>query len=360
MAEREVQNVEESKVHVFSSSTELIGKLDENWNAVGHQPYPAMYSSIFGGVVLNPAMMMIPIDDHMVHRGHGVFDTTILFNGYLYDLDAHLDRFLRSASLAKISLPYPRSTLRSILLQLAAVSKCQKGELRYWLSAGPGDFHLSSSGCSKSAFYAIVIKEDFSQWKDGVRAVTSSVPMKTPLFATIKNVNYLPNVLSQMEAEEKGAFASIWVDDNGYVAEGPNMNVALINHDRELIMPPFDNILTGCTAVRLLELAPRLVEEGRLKDVKTANVSVEEAKSAAEMMFVGSGLPIAPIVMWDEKPIGNGNSVHISSHPPPPCVPKFIILRHCWFHRKQPLQTLIAGMRLLIYILRLTLACILV
>jgi len=61
-----------------------------------------------------------------------------------------------------------------------------------------------------------------------------------------------------------------------------------------------------------------LVEEGRLKDVKTANVSVEEAKSAPEMMFVGSGLPIAPIVMWDEKPIGNGNSVHISSHPPPP------------------------------------------
>jgi len=60
---------------------QLIGKLDENWNAVGHQPYPAMYSSIFGGVVLNPAMMMIPIDDHIVHRGHGVFDTTILFNG---------------------------------------------------------------------------------------------------------------------------------------------------------------------------------------------------------------------------------------------------------------------------------------
>lgn len=45
------------------------------------KPYPAMYSSIFGGIILDPAMMVIPIDDHMVHRGHGVFDTAIILNG---------------------------------------------------------------------------------------------------------------------------------------------------------------------------------------------------------------------------------------------------------------------------------------
>lgn len=306
MATAEFANVEESKVHVFSSAAELVEKLKEKWKTVQNQPYPAMYSSIFGGIVLDPAIMMIPIDDHMVHRGHGVFDTATLFDGHLYELDAHLDRFLRSASLAKISSPFPRSTLRSILLQLTSASKCKKGTLRYWLSAGPGDFLLSPSGCPTSAFYAIVIKEDFSQWKEGVKVVTSSVPMKTPLFATMKNVNYLPNVLSQMEAEEKGAFASIWVDDEGYIAEGPNVNVAIINHDRELIMPPFDKILGGCTAMRLLELAPKLVEEGRLKSVKTGHVSAEEAKAAAEMMFVGSTLPIVPIIMWDEIPIAKG------------------------------------------------------
>ena len=46
------------------------------------QPYPAMYSSVFGGIVLDSAMMVIPIDDHMVHRGHGVFDTAIILNGW--------------------------------------------------------------------------------------------------------------------------------------------------------------------------------------------------------------------------------------------------------------------------------------
>ncbi|KAK4716089.1 hypothetical protein R3W88_014427 [Solanum pinnatisectum] len=40
-----------------------------------------MYSSVYGGIILDPAMMVIPIDYHMVHRGHGVFDTSIIFDG---------------------------------------------------------------------------------------------------------------------------------------------------------------------------------------------------------------------------------------------------------------------------------------
>lgn len=232
------------------------------------------------------------------------------FHRYIYELDVHLDRFLRSASKAKISSPFPRSTLRSILIQLTSASQCKKGTLRYWLSAGPGDFLLSPSGCPTSAFYAVVIDEDFSQCKEGVKVITSTIPMKTPLFATSKNVNYLPNVLSKMEAEEKGAFASIWVDEEGYIAEGPNVNVAFITHDKELISPFFDKILSGCTAKRLLELAPKLVEDGRLKSVRIANLTVEEAKGAAEMMYVGSTLPLLPIVEWDEKPIGDGKQLY--------------------------------------------------
>lgn len=301
-----VENVDDFKVHVFSSSSELLEKLHEKWNQKELQ-YPAMYSSVFGGIILDPAMMVIPIDDHMVHRGHGVFDTAIILNGYLYELDVHLNRFLISASKAKISSPFPRSTLRSILVQLTAASKCKKGTLRYWLSAGPGDFLLSPAGCPTPAFYAVVIDEEFAQCKEGVKVITSTIPMKSPIFATSKNVNYLPNVLSKLEAEEKGAFASIWIDEEGYIAEGPNVNVAFITHDKELLFPFFDKILSGCTAKRLLELAPKLVEQGRLKSVRISNVTVEEAKGAAEMMFIGSTLPLLPIIMWDEQPIGNGN-----------------------------------------------------
>lgn len=239
---------------------------------------------------------------------HPKLQDIFYFHRYIYELDGHLDRFLLSASRAKITSPFPKSTLSAILIQLTAASNCKKGTLRYWLSAGPGDFLLSPSGCPTSAFYAIVIDEEFSQCKEGVKVITSTIPMKVPLFATSKNVNYLPNVLSKLEAEEKGAFASIWVDDDGYVAEGPNVNVGFVTHENELILPFFDKILSGCTAKRLLELAPKLVENGRLKSVKTANITVEEAKGAAEMMYIGSTLPVLPIIEWDGKAIGDGNT----------------------------------------------------
>ncbi|KAF7836687.1 D-amino-acid transaminase, chloroplastic-like [Senna tora] len=305
-AVQEVGNESDFKVHVFSSSSELLEKLHKKWNLVEKQPFPAMYSSIYGGIILDPAMMVIPMDDHMVHRGHGVFDTAIILNGYICGLDVRLDRFVRSIAKAKISSPFSQSALRSILIQLTAVSKCKKGTLRYWLSPGPGDFQLSPSGCPTSAFYAVVIDNDFSQCKDGVKVITSHVPMKPPQIATMKTVNYLPNVLAKMEAEEKGASDSIWVDEEGYIAEGPKMNVAFITKEKELVMPNFDKILRGCTARRVLELAPKLVDEGLLKGVATKNITVEEAKSAAEMMYLGSTLPVLPIIMWDDQPIGDG------------------------------------------------------
>ena len=57
----------------------------------------AMYSSVLGGIVTDPALMVLPLDDHMVHRGHAVFDTATLTHGMLYQLDLHLDRLIKSA-----------------------------------------------------------------------------------------------------------------------------------------------------------------------------------------------------------------------------------------------------------------------
>jgi len=37
--------------------------------------------------------MILPIDDHMVHRGHGVFDTAHVCDGRCHLLDRHLGQF---------------------------------------------------------------------------------------------------------------------------------------------------------------------------------------------------------------------------------------------------------------------------
>ncbi|ESQ42614.1 hypothetical protein EUTSA_v10013797mg [Eutrema salsugineum] len=267
----------------------------------------AMYSSVVGGITTDPAAMVIPLDDHMVHRGHGVFDTAMIINGYLYELDHHLDRIIRSASMAKIPLRFDRETIRRILIQTVSVSGCRDGSLRYWLSAGPGDFNLSPSQCLEPALYAIVIQKDFTINSTGVKVVTSSIPIKPSVFATVKSVNYLPNALSQMEAEAKGAYAGIWVDNDGFIAEGPNMNVAfVVNGGKELVMPRFDNVLSGCTAKRTLTLAEQLVSKGMLKSVKVMDVTVQDGKKADEMMLLGSGVLIRPVIQWDEQFIGDG------------------------------------------------------
>ncbi|KAL6501964.1 hypothetical protein OROGR_027097 [Orobanche gracilis] len=296
-----------SDVQLLSSS-EVIERirLSQASYHIKHQQYLAMYSSIYGGITTDPAAMVIPMDDHMVHRGHGVFDTASIMDGHLYELDQHLDRFLRSAAMAKIKLPFNRESIRTILITTVSASKCREGSLRYWLSAGSGDFLLSPSSYHRSSLYAVVMRELSPPDRKGVKVVTSSIPMKPPQFAVMKNVNYLPNVLSKMEAEENGAYAGIWVDEDGCIAEGPNMNVAFVMKDGELLMPSFDKILSGCTAKRVLVLAGGLVKDGKIKGVRLGNVGVEEGKKADEMMLLGSGVLVRAVVQWDDQIIGDG------------------------------------------------------
>src|SRR4029078_9824329 len=84
--------------------------------------FTAFYSSQLGGIVTDPALMVIPFDDHMVHRGHGVFDTAALVDGRIYDLEAHLDRFLGSAERSRLTLAGSRSQMRDIIIATAAAS----------------------------------------------------------------------------------------------------------------------------------------------------------------------------------------------------------------------------------------------
>ena len=65
-----------------------------------------MYSSEIGGIITNPALMVIPIDDHMVNRAHGVFDTIYVHDKKIYNFQALLNRLLNSAKNARIDLPY--------------------------------------------------------------------------------------------------------------------------------------------------------------------------------------------------------------------------------------------------------------
>jgi 4-amino-4-deoxychorismate lyase len=269
----------------------------------------AMYSSVLGGIVTDPALMVLPLDDHMVHRGHAVFDTASLVHGMLYQLEPHLERLLRSAALARIPLPFSRDQLRRIILDTAAASGRRDGSVRYWLSAGPGGFGLGPAECTGSSFYVIVFKQEAypeSYYTEGIKVVTSQVPIKPPLFARTKSTNYLPNVMVVLEAKDKGADNGIFIDQRGMVAESSNMNVAFVTRDRVFRHPPFDAILSGITIQRVLQFAQRLVAQGDLKEIRLTDITVSEGSQAAEMMLIGSSIKVAPVVEWDGHLIGDG------------------------------------------------------
>jgi 4-amino-4-deoxychorismate lyase len=271
--------------------------------------YAAFYSSQLGGIVTDPSLMVIPFDDHMVHRGHGIFDTAGLVDGKIYDLEAHLDRFHRSAQHSRLTMPLDRAALRDIIVATVAASGQRNGAIRYWLSSGPGSLELSPAAGAAPGFFVMVfpgLSYPERWYTEGLRVMTTTYPIKPSLYAITKSTNYLPNVLMQMEAKAAGMDNGVFVDANGHVGESSNMNVAFVTSDGVLRHPKFDHILQGCTSLRALDLAQRLVRDGLLTGVEVCDLPVAAARAAHEMLLLGSSVKVAPIVAWDNQPIGNG------------------------------------------------------
>src|SRR5215510_2734746 len=265
---------------VSSTQLQLLNANDVLANLRGlrtKQPvkFAAFYSSQLGGVVTDPALMVIPFDDHIVHRGHGIFDTAGLVDGRIYDLEAHLDRFLRSAERSKLALAGSRAEMRDIIVQTAAVSGLRDGAIRYWLSSGPGSLELTPAAGAKPGFFVMIfggLSYPERWYSSGLKVMTTTYPIKPPLYAITKATNYLPNVLMQMEAKEAGLDNGVFIDDNGYVGESSNMNVAFVTRDGVFRHPKFERVLPGCTSLRVLELATRLVGRGVLSGVEVADI----------------------------------------------------------------------------------------
>lgn len=62
---------------------QIVQRLQNEANLSKLKPFRSMYSSLVGAITTDVAAMVLPLDDHMVHRGHSVFDTAILHNGYV-------------------------------------------------------------------------------------------------------------------------------------------------------------------------------------------------------------------------------------------------------------------------------------
>jgi len=274
-----------------------------------HKNYFAMYSSLLGGIVTDPVLMMLPVDDHVVHRGDGIFETFKCLNGSIYNMQAHLDRLAGSTVSLAYRLPCHSEEISRIVIETVRAGGRRDCLIRILVSRGPGGFGVNPYECPQAQLYvtAATLPPSFMKTHpDGAKVVTSAIPIKPAFFAGIKACNYLPNVLMKKEAVDAGVDFALGFDERGCLAEGATENFGIVTRDKRLLFPALDNILPGTTMLRVAELSQPLVKEGVLRTVEFTAIPQQEVQKADEMLIVGTTPDVTAVVRFDGNAVGSG------------------------------------------------------
>lgn len=271
--------------------------------------YYAMYSSVWDGIVTDPRLMLVPVDDHLVHRGDGVFETIKVVGGRAYLLREHLARLLSSASRIGLVSAWGEGELIELVRATARAGNRPDALVRVLLARGPGGMGVNPYECPRPALYVMAhrLSPSFMELHpDGARAASSAIPVKAGFFANAKTCNYLPNVLMKKEAVDAGVDFTISFDERGHVAEGATENIGVLTKRRELLVPKVDRILAGTTMLRVLDLAREHLLGPYLDRVDHAELNRTHLHRAAEAFIFGTTPDVTAVVEFDGKKIGDG------------------------------------------------------
>jgi 4-amino-4-deoxychorismate lyase len=303
-----------SQIKVLSQS-EWISILT-NKKSEPRKNYFAMYSTWWGGIVTDPSLMLLPIDDHQVHRGDAVFEAMKSVNGKIYLEQEHLDRLDRSAHAISLKNPLNRNQMKEILHETLKVAKKVSGHkdaiLRLYLSRGPGSFSPSPYDTEGAQVYLVVTKlQPYSQQKieTGVSLALSKVLPKEPWLAQIKSCNYLQNVFMKKEAVDLGVDFTVGVNLEGFITEGSTENLVILTKNGDLLRPKSETVLMGTTMLRAFELAKNLAG---IKSCQEKSFTIQDLKEAQEVMMIGTTIDVLSVTKFENTPIGDGKPGLIS------------------------------------------------
>jgi len=289
----------------LSNYTEALVRSRQPWQA----KYFAMYSSLLDGLVTDPVLMQLPVDDHLVHRGDGVFETCKCVAGGIYLLDAHMVRLERSAAAIGIRWPGGMETIRRLTIETARAAAQRDCSIRVILARGPGSFGVNPYESSAPALYIVVYglgRAFMDVHPAGATMRRSAIPAKPSEMAEIKNCNYLPNVLMKRESVDWGVDFVVSFDSDGHMGEGATENFGVVTRSRELLFPRVGTVLAGTTMRRALQLAETLVASGELSRVGFRDIAESDVRDAAEMLVVGTSVDVASVITFEGAPVGGG------------------------------------------------------
>jgi branched-chain amino acid aminotransferase len=271
--------------------------------------YHAMYSSVFSGITTNPKLMTIPVDDHLVHRGDGVFEAFKMIEGKVFLYEEHFDRLEQSARDISLELRHTRTEMKAICRQLIDACGLNNALFRLYASRGPGGFTPNPYASIGPQLYLIASTLNnpaASLYENGVKIGFSKIAVKSGGMAKTKSCNYLANVLMSKEAVDSQLNFVVNITDDGFLGEGPTENIAYLTADNDLIFSSFDHTLKGTTLLRLQKLSSELIEKGLIREMKEAKQAAVELKNAKEVFMIGTTLDALPVVEVDGQVIGDG------------------------------------------------------
>jgi len=255
------------------------------------------------GTLIPRNQAMISVMDYGFLYGFGLFETMRAYGGYVFRLDSHLGRLVRSAEI--LELPIKALELKSAVMDTIQANRLSDARIRIAISIGEGEMIPDSSTCHKPT--VLILAGHYQPYPEqvyqkGFRTVVSSIRRnsQSPL-SKLKTANYLESILARQEARAAGVDEALCLNEKGLLAEASMSNIFLVN-DGILQTPREENgILPGITREVVLELASQLGISTFEQDIR-----LEKVFQAQEAFLTNSLIEIMPLTEVDGKPVGSG------------------------------------------------------
>lgn len=250
---------------------------------------------------------MLPLDkvdpaylDRGTFFGDGVYEVLRSYDGKLFAVDAHFERFARS--LKEIAIDgVDVDEIRAKVIGAYQKSEIANASIYFHVTRGSGlRSHNWDAELEPNFFMTITELPDFSQIKrDGVRlCVEPDLRWKR---CDIKSLNLLPNVMAKQNAVKKGCYEAILVDAKGDITEGSSSAFFAIFGDDIVTRPLGHEILPSITRRYVKELS-ELVGLGFVE--KT--ITPDDAKKADELFIAVTSKDVLGAIEFDGAEISGG------------------------------------------------------
>lgn len=244
----------------------------------------------------------VPFMDHGYLFGYGVYEALKVYNGKIFGIEEHMDRFERSMKEIRIKPELNRQETIAIIKDLVARSELKEAFIYVQITRGMGPRNNPSLPDAKpilSMFVAELASLPEEVRKNGVKAVI----LKDDRWAHphIKTLNLLPNILAKQIAEENNAFEAILAKEDGTVTECASSNVYAVFGDTIVTRPTDGKILSGITRLVLC----KIIENNGFK-YREDYFTTKELKEADEVFITNTGAEVLAVTDIDGDKVGTG------------------------------------------------------